>query len=144
METGKIKWGKVIAAGLLAGLALNAIGWVGNALLLRAWWRAANSQVHLFRQRTFANELLTLLPDFVYGVALAWLYAVCLPRYGTGLRTSLRASFVVWLVGAMTTYLGIANAGLLPIGLSVATTTLALAAFIPAAWIVCQVYGDTQ
>jgi hypothetical protein len=39
-------------------------------------------------------------------------------------------------VGALTTYLGIANSGLLPWGLSAATTLLALVTFIPGAWLV--------
>jgi hypothetical protein len=44
----------------------------------------------------------------------------------------------VWAVGAMTTYLGVWNSGLVPGNLAIATTALALLTFAPAAWLVAR------
>jgi hypothetical protein len=80
--------------------------------------------------------MISLVPDFIYGIAICWLYVGLAPRYGATFANALRATTLVFAVGALTTYLGIANSGLLPWGLSAATTLLAMVTFIPGAWLV--------
>lgn len=131
---------RLIVSGLLAGAVLNICGWLGNNLLLEPMWEAATARMRTVEgyTRGIENELLGFLPDFVYGLALAWLYSSLVPRYGEGTDTALRAAFAVWLVGAATTYLASANYGLIPFGVSVATTALAAATFVPAGWVVAH------
>ncbi|HSJ62930.1 MAG TPA: hypothetical protein VK922_03380 [Gemmatimonadaceae bacterium] len=125
-------------AGLAAGLLLNVLGWIGNQLVLGRMWRTTVSTVTPLRQRTLFNELLSLVPDFVYGIALAWLFLV-LVSAGRDRRTAAwQAALLVWAVGAMTTYLGVWNSGLVPGGLAVATTLLALVTFVPTSWVVAR------
>lgn len=128
---------RVLWVGLLVGLVLNLLGWLGNVFLLGSLWQEAfvATTVTPWRDSPW-RDLVSLLPDFIYGVAVCWLYAGLAPRYGASVATALRASVLVFIVGAFTTYLGIANSGLLPWRLSVATTLLALAVFVPVAWLV--------
>jgi len=73
------------------------------------------------------RDVISLAPDFIYGIAICWLYVGLAPRYGATFANALRATTLVFAVGAFTTYLGIANSGLLPWGVSAATTLFALA-----------------
>ncbi len=119
---------RTMAVGLLTGLLLNIVGWLGNQLVLGRLWRTAISTVAPLRERSWVNEVVSLVPDFVYGVALAWLFVV-LVGAGRGRATAAAQA-------AMTTYLGIWNSGLLPGQLAAATTILAFVTFIPGAWLV--------
>lgn len=55
---------------------------------------------------------------------------------------SRRACMLVFMVGVLTTYLGIANSGLLPWRISVATTILALVTFMPGAWLTERLFRN--
>lgn len=128
---------RIVRAGMLVGLLLNAIGWLGNVFLLGPLWRSAFTEIAATPWRESPwRDVISLAPDFIYGIAMCWLYVGLAPRYGATLATALRATTLVFAVGALTTYLGIANSGLLPWGLSAATTLLALVTFVPGAWLV--------
>jgi len=127
---------RIVRVGLAAGLLLNILGWIGNQLVLGPLWKDAILQVAPLRNRTWVNELVSLVPDFVYGVAMAWLFVVLATQRGMSFRTALTAALAVWLVAVVPTYLGIANSGLLPPGLAFATTVVGLLACIPTAWLV--------
>ena len=128
---------RILSAGLLVGLLLNVIGWLGNVFLLGPLWRSAVTEVAATPWRDSPwRDVISLAPDFIYGIAICWLYARLAPSCGATFATALRATMLVFIVGAFTTYLGIANSGLLPWGLSAATTLLALVTFIPGAWLV--------
>ena len=130
---------RIVQAGLIAGVLLNLFGWLGNAFLLREAWREAVPRAPLAqREKTevLRHSLVSLIPDFVYGIALAWLYVAVQPRLKPGMGTAMKAALLIWAVGVMTTYVGIANSGLLPAKLSMATSLLALVSFLPAAWVV--------
>jgi len=89
---------RVLRAGLLVGLLLNALGWLGNVFLLGPLWRSAFTEIAATPWRESPwRDVISLAPDFVYSIA---------------------------------------NSGLLPWGLSAATTLLALVTFIPGAWLV--------
>jgi hypothetical protein len=67
---------------------------------------------------------------------MAWLFAVLAAHRGMSFQTALTAALAVWLVAVVPTYLGIANSGLLPLGLAFATTVVGFFACIPTAWLV--------
>lgn len=128
---------RILWAGLLVGLFLNLLGWLGNVFLLGSLWQEAFSEVTASSWRNSPwRDVISLAPDFIYGVATCWLYAALAVRYGASVMTALRASALVFVVGAFTTYLGIANSSLLPWDLAAATTLLALVVFVAGAWLV--------
>ncbi len=49
---------------------------------------------------------------------------------------AITAALLVWAVTVVPTYLGIANSGLLPVGLAAATTVVGLASTLPTGWMV--------
>ena len=133
---------RVLWAGLAAGLVLNVLGWLGNQFVLGHLWNETIATVVPLRERTWVNEALSLVPDFVYGIALAWLFAV-LEQGRSRSAAAAAAAAWVWLVGAMTTYLGSWNTGFVPGRLAIATTVLALVLFVPAAWLVSRLVAPS-
>ena len=128
---------------LALGLLLNLLGWIGNAFLLRPLWREALAQVHLLDhpwRQTLWKEVLSTVPDFIYAGALVWLYAHLVQLGGSRLTRAMQACLLIFIVGVLTTYVGTANAGLLPFKVSLATTLWALVTFIPAAWLLSRIY----
>lgn len=127
---------RILWSGLILGFFLNLAGWLGNVFLLGPMWEAAFASAPVTAWRSTPwRDVISLLPDFVYGIAICWTYAGVAPRYGCSVATALRATALVFMVGALTTYVGIANSGLLPWRISAATTLLALVTFIPGAWL---------
>lgn len=128
--------GRILRVGLAAGLLMNVVGWIGNQLVLGPLWKDAIQTVVPLRSRTWVNELVSLVPDFIYGIAIAWLYVELAHNRGPGFGTAIAAALVVWTVTVVPTYLGIANSGLLPFGLAAATTVVGVVSAIPTAWLV--------
>ena len=124
---------RVLSTGLLAGLLMNSFGWLGNQLWLGQEWDAAiaGSAFAATRQRTLWNEVGSLAPDFVYGIALAWLCWVCAKALGTARSTSYSAAGALWLVAIATPLLGTANASFVPWRVTLLTLALALAIMVP-------------
>ena len=128
---------RILWSGLTVGLLLNVLGWIGNVFVLGPMWQEAFSGVTTTSWRDSPwRDVISLVPDFIYGIAICWLYTALAARYGASFATALRASALVFVVGAFTTYLGIANSGLLPWDLAAATTLLAFVVFLPGAWLV--------
>ena len=129
-------WNRILRVGLAAGLLMNVLGWIGNQLVLGPLWKDAIQTVVPLRTRTWVNEVVSLVPDFMYGIAIAWLFAVLAETRGRGLGTALTAAIAIWAISIVPTYLGIANSALLPAGLAVATTLVGLVSAVPTAWLV--------
>jgi len=113
-----IRWGRVIAGGLLAGLIMN----VGEAILHGALLARAGTEAYLALGRTMPTGPTYLAPlialTFAQGVAAVWLYAAIRPRYGPGPGTALRAGLAVWFFSAVyaALYLHSGFAGIFPPG----------------------------
>jgi len=135
-EASATPTGRILRVGLAAGLLMNVVGWIGNQLVLGPLWKDAIQTVVPLRSRTWVNELVSLVPDFVYGIAIAWLYVELARNRGPGLGPAITAALAVWAVTVVPTYLGIANSGLLPVGLATATTVVGVVSAIPTAWLV--------
>lgn len=112
---------------------MNIFGWLGNQLWLGQEWDAAivGSGFAASRQRTLWNEVGSLVPDFVYGIALAWLCWVCAKALGQSRSVAYAATGMLWLVAIATPLLGTANASLVPWRVTVLTLLLALAIMLP-------------
>lgn len=128
---------RILLVGLLLGFLFNLFGWLGNVFVLGAMW---NDATLIFADVPWRNspwrDAVSLVPDFIYGTAIAWLYAGLSRHYGATAMTGLRATALVFVVGALTTYLGVANSAFLSWSLAAATTLLAFVVFLPGAWLV--------
>lgn len=119
---------RVFSTGLVAGLLMNIFGWLGNQLWLGREWDAAlsGSPFAEGRVRTIWHELGSLAPDFIYGLAFAWLFVVLARAFGPSRRLAYVAALVVWLVAIATPLMGTANASLMPWRVTLLTLLLAL------------------
>jgi len=124
--------GRIAGVGLLVGLALNVTGWLGNNVLLRSLWATvvvadagAEWRASLWR------DVFSLVPDFVYGIAIAWLCWALRPGARSMVSASMGAGLLVSIVGGITTYFAVANSGFIPWRLAVASFALVLATKIP-------------
>jgi len=124
---------RVFSTGLQAGLLMNIFGWLGNQLWLGREWDAAvaGSAFAASRQRTLWNEVGSLAPDFVYGIALAWLCWICAKALGESRGVSYGAAGMLWFVAIATPLLGTANASLVPWRVTALTLLLALGIMLP-------------
>lgn len=82
---------------------------------------------------TLWRELFSLLPDFLYGLVIAWLCTRLRPAYASMAASALRVSIAVSLAGGITTYFAIANSGFIPWRLALASFGLVLVTKIPLA-----------
>lgn len=124
---------RILSTGLLAGLAMNVFGWLGNQLWLGREWDAAiaESPFAVARARTIWHEVGSLAPDFVYGLALAWLFVVLARAFGPSRLLAYAAAVSLWLVAIATPLLGTANASLVPWRVTLLTLVLALGIMLP-------------
>ena len=135
---------RVLSTGLLAGLAMNVFGWLGNQLWLGREWDAAiaGSSFAADRVRSLWNEVGSLAPDFVYGLAFAWLFSVLARAYGPSRRLAYASAVVLWLVAIATPLLGTANSSLVPWRVTLLTLALALVIMLPLAELLWRRIGS--
>jgi hypothetical protein len=126
--------GRIGIVGLLVGFLLNLTGWLGNNFLLGSLWSTVGEPVaHVPWRDSIWRDVFSFAPDFLYGLAIAWLFIALRERYSTALAASLRAGLFVSLVGGVTTYFAIANSGFVPWRLALASFLLVLATKLPLA-----------
>ena len=131
----KITTARYVGVSLLLGFVLNILGWLGNVFLLGDLWDEALVLVHDTPWRaTIWRELLTLLPYFVYAFFMVRLYIYMSATLGATFLTALKSAMFIFVVCVATTYFAIANSAFLPWKISIYPTILALATFIPGAW----------
>mgnify|MGYP003579874514 FL=1 len=97
-----INTSKVVAGGFVAGIVMNVVGYLGQAVLLGP--RMMSEMVAAapsLQGKGVGTGALTgrILTQFAVGFLLVWLYAAMRPRFGPGLKTAALAAFVVWLCG---------------------------------------------
>ena len=138
---GGIRWGRVAAGGLVAGLVMN----VGEAALHGGVLATDTENLYAGLKVAMIADPLNLatliVATFLVGIAAVWLYAAIRPRYGAGPKTAIYAGLAVWVfvhlfAGA---YLGAGFAGIitpklawLPVGWGLVEAPLATLA---GAWV---------
>jgi hypothetical protein len=95
----KVNLGRVIAAGLVAGLLMNVSEFVLHAIVLAADgnklladWQALGLHVEQDPKLLMALVGIT----FVLGILAVWTYAAIRPRFGAGAGTAVIAGVAVW------------------------------------------------
>ena len=125
---------RIAIIGLFVGLALNLTGWLGNNLVLGSLWASVEVAPSGAAWRaTLWSDGFSLMPDVVYGLAIAWLCAALRPSFAHWVSSSLSAGVVVALTGGITTYFAVANSGFIPWSLAFASFVLVVATKIPLA-----------
>ena len=91
-----MNYGRVILAGLLAGLVLNIGEFLFNGLIMasamKEWAVAHNFPAEPTPTFFVTATVLT----FLLGIVLVWLYAMIRPRSGPGPKTAVLAALVMW------------------------------------------------
>jgi len=133
-EWGREMLRKVVLIGLLIGFLLNLFGWLGNNILLREMWQEVGETLPPVEWRnSIWRDIFSLAPDFLYGIAIAWLCVKLHTNYKTILSASLMAGLYVSLIGGVTTYFAIANSGFIPWKLAISSFVLVFATKLPLA-----------
>ena len=124
---------RFIIAGWVIGFVLNLTGWAGNVFLLGSMWEQAGAVAPPPMHSPFSplvHAILQFVSDFVLAFVLCALYRLAIPsRRGSQMILAFICGVIVWLGGVPMCYLGLVNGGYLPLGVSIATTILALITF---------------
>jgi hypothetical protein len=97
---GKINIGRVIIAGLVAGIVADILGYLVDGVLLAPRW--ADGMKALGHGDFSSNEWIWFnLLGLAGGIAVIWIYAAIRPRFGAGVKTAIYAGIAVWVVGTL-------------------------------------------
>ena len=113
-----INTGKVITAGLLAGLVFNLFDMVFNFTLLASDMTEMINRLHLdpALATDFSKAIPFIVVDFILGLVVVWTYAAMRPRFGPGPMTAILAGAVPWVAITAVMYsftaIGIFGAGM--------------------------------
>ncbi|MCZ4429884.1 hypothetical protein O3S81_09260 [Agrobacterium sp. SOY23] len=138
---------RFLMAGSVAGLALNGMNMLKNAIVPAFGNRWAAALEHLGidlpgQMQNPVSLILFLAISTVYGFFAAWLYAAAVPRFGEGLPTALRIGVALWMIGYLAPMAGYALLGLFPISLVLFSAPFSLVEFSLCAILVSMIYRD--
>lgn len=114
---------------LIYGILWNALGWIGNNLLLGPAWDAAGAQLAPDFSPPYgglAREVMTLVPDFLFAFVFVWIFG---QMRAQTVGSALAAALIVE-ISVVVTYLAMVTSGFLPWLLAVQTSAVALAIFL--------------
>jgi len=97
---GKINIGRWILGGIVAGIAINLLGyWVDSVMLAQRW---ARDMTRLGRPEITVRQMVLFnLIGFALGLLAVWVYAAIRPRFGAGVRTAICAGIAVWVAASL-------------------------------------------
>ena len=97
---GKINMGRVIIAGLVAGIVSDLLGYVVDGVLLAPQW--AVGMENLGHGAFPASAIIAFnMLGLIGGIVTIWIYAAIRPRFGAGMGTAVRAGVVSWILTSM-------------------------------------------
>ena len=126
-----IRLGRMIAAGLVAGVVINVGEFALNLGLLGTQWSLARQALGLGEE----SPILYVAWGFLNGLIAAAVYAAIRPRFVPGVRTALLAGFFVWSLSSLGVALIFLAAALYPPSL-VWTVTLGEFVLLPLATVI--------
>jgi hypothetical protein len=138
----KINTGRVITGGLLAGLVMNVIDFIVNAVILaKAWADAAKARGVDMASTQATSVFGWIIVDFALGLLLVWLYAGIRSRYGAGPKTAILAGLAVWAIAHLV-FASYAFMGMLPWSLVIGATIGGFIAILAAGLAGCWLYRE--
>jgi len=93
---GKINAGRVVLAGLAAGVIISLGEWLASIVFAQQYDTMYESMG--IAEPGGSTVAVFVVFTFLIGVLLVWLYAAMRPRFGPGPRTALYAGFAVWFL----------------------------------------------
>ena len=91
---GSINLSRVLIGGLVAGVVLNVIYFLGQFIgaeqMARGLERFGVTELSMHQNVVFACL------NFFGAIALVWLYASIRPRFGAGIKTAIIAAVIAW------------------------------------------------
>ena len=97
---GKINIGRVVIAGLVAGIVSDLLGFLVDGVLLAPRW--ADGMQNLGHAAFPLSEWIAFnMLVLIGGIVTIWIYAGIRPRFGAGVGTAVRAGIVAWLLTNM-------------------------------------------
>jgi hypothetical protein len=115
---GKINLGRVILGGIVAGIIIDVVEYVLNAIVLADRWNAVMA-AHNLPQFTTGAIIVFNIIGLVTGIAAVWTYAAIRPRFGEGPGTAFVAALLIWVVGYLLSDAGNAVVGVYPVSITV-------------------------
>lgn len=137
----KINIGRVVIGGLVAGAVLGAVDIVTFGMVLKAPMAVAMRALPKPRM-VDVQVPWYLLIDLLAGIGLVWLYAALRPRFGAGPGTAARAGAAGWFFVSLVPTLVMWPMNLMPLGLTVITTGIALVQWPLAAVVGARFYRE--
>ena len=138
---GRINLKGVIVGGLIAGLILNIVDYVFWGVIYAKDFEAALQATG--RPPSSSMVPVWIILDFLYGIALVYLYAAIRPRFGPGPATAVHAGLYLWVVIGLFHTIGEAPLGFLPMRLYVLGTIVGLIILPIAAVAGAKFYRET-
>ena len=92
---------KVIVGGVAAGIVVGAVDYVVNGILLAEQNEAALNALNpdlAANMEGGAFIAIGIVLSLVFGILIAWTYALMRPRYGAGAKTAVLAAIQLWCV----------------------------------------------
>lgn len=93
----KIRPGRVLLGGLVAGLIIIVGEYVLNGIILAEHWARMRLDFGIGAPGA-AQFVVGGLITLSYGVVLIWMYAAMRPRFGSDLKTILAAAYTFWFI----------------------------------------------
>lgn len=137
---------KVVVGGIAAGVVLNLIDYLVNAVILADKMKAEANAFQpglgdAMAQMSGGSIAGHVIMDFIVGGLLVWTYAAIRPRFGPGAKTAIIVSLLFWCFGMILT------SGYLEIGMMTSSTWITYAAiwFVNlalASWVGGRIYTE--
>jgi hypothetical protein len=127
-----MKIAAVVTWSLFYGALWNALGWLGNNVILGSAWDAVDAQLTPDFRPPYSGlvrEAMTLVPDFIYAFGFVWVFRQMRVQTVT---SSISLSLVLELF-VIVVYLAMVTSGFLPWMIGVQTSLLALVIFLATA-----------
>jgi hypothetical protein len=139
---GQLNWKRLILAGLLAGLVIDASEWLVNGVIFAGNWSAVMESLN--RSTNFGPRALVALNvwGFLTGITMMWLYASIRPRYGAGPKTAIIAGAGMWMMNYALGGAFPVIAKLFPVQLSGIVLVIGLVEAVVAALIGASMYKE--
>jgi len=139
-----INTSKVVVGGLVAGVVMNVIGFVGNGYFLGKRMEAEMTAVapSLAGKGMAPGPIaFAVITQFIVGLLLVWLYAAMRPRFGPGMGTAAKAALVIWVCGLLF-YQDWVHIGLMQPATYAMASFVALISLMAGAWVGGTLYKE--
>lgn len=97
---GKINVGRLILGGIVAGIAIDLLGYFVDGIWLAPSW---TNGMALLGRTAFSPAQITWFNviGFLTGIVAIWVYVAIRPRFGPGVKTALCAGLAVWVLAVL-------------------------------------------